>query len=111
MPKPDAAPSQTPVRLYDGEADNLLSTELAPDRVSLLPGGGGKVAPGERIRILWGQDMLRDVLDGRYRAVVCGVNDTDNSHGIIAQLVDLVTTSQWSARSVTSFAKMFQESV
>jgi hypothetical protein len=108
-----AAPGKTAesMRLYDGEAENLLSSEMAPDRVSLLPGAGGKIAPGERMRILWGQDMLRDVLDGRYRAVVCGVNDADNSHGIIAQLVDLVTTSQWSARSVTSFAKMFQESV
>jgi hypothetical protein len=55
--------------------------------------------------------MLRDLLDGRYRAVVCGVNDADNSHGIIAQLVDLVQTSQWTARGVTSFAKLFQESV
>jgi hypothetical protein len=111
MAKPPPSTAPAPVRLYDGEAESLLSTELAPDRVSLLPGPGGKVAPGERIRILWGQDMLRDVLDGRYRAVVCGVNDQDNSHGIIAQLVDLVTTSQWSARSVTSFAKMFQDSV
>jgi hypothetical protein len=58
-----------------------------------------------------GQDLLRDLLDGRYRTVICGVNDADNSHGIVAQLVELIATSQWSARSVTSFAKMFQESV
>src|SRR5213076_3106650 len=50
-------------------------------------------------------------LDGRYRTVVCGVNDGDNSHGIIAQLVELVHTSQWSVKTVTSFARMFQESV
>lgn len=99
------------VRLYEGDADRLVSTELAPDRISLLPGAGGKIRAGERIRILWGQDLLRDLLDGRYRAVVCGVNDEDNSHGIIAQLVELVQTSQWSAKSVTSFARMFQESV
>jgi hypothetical protein len=84
---------------------------MAPDRVSLLPGAGGKVKPGERIRILWGQDMLRDILDGRYRTIVCGVNDRDNSHGIVAQLVELVQTSQWSVKAVTSFAGMFQESV
>jgi len=51
------------------------------------------------------------VLDGRYRAVICGVNEEDNSHGIIAQMVSLLTTSQWSANAVTSYAKMFQESV
>ena len=103
--------TDTKIHLYDADAEHLLSSDLAPDRVSLLPGAGGKLQPGERLRILWGQDMLRDVLDGRYRAVVCGVNVSDNSHGIISQLCELVTTSQWSARSVTSYAKMFQESV
>lgn len=99
------------IKLYDGGAEDLMDSDLAPDRVSLLPGATGKLVPGERIRIMWGQDMLRDVLDGRYRAVVCGVNDTDNSHGIISQICDLVATSQWTARSVTSFAKMFHGSV
>ncbi len=88
-----------------------MSAELSPDRISLLPGAGGKLSPGQRLRILWGQDMLRDILDGRYRTVVCGVNDQDNAHGIIAQLCELVSTSQWSSRSVTSYAKLFQESV
>src|SRR5689334_4015151 len=107
------AHTKTPasIRLYDGEADTLLSSDQFADRVSLLPGEGGKIKPGQRVRIMWGQDLLRDLLDGRYRTVVCGVNDSDNSHGIIAQLVELVHTSQWSVKSVTSFAKMFQESV
>jgi len=100
-------PTPRDVRLYDGEADELLSTDMFPDRVSLLPGH----KPDERVRIMWGQDLLRDLLDGRYRTVVCGVNDQDNTRGIIAQLVELLPTSQWSARGVTSFAKMFQESV
>jgi hypothetical protein len=99
------------IRLYDGDADKLVTSELAPDRVTLLPGAGGRLRPGERIRIQWGQDLLRDLLDGRYRTIVCGVNDSDNSHGIVAQLVELVHASQWSAKSVTSFAKMFQDSV
>jgi hypothetical protein len=99
------------IRLYDGGADALLGTESFPERVSLLPGAPGRADSAGRVRILWGQDMLRDVVEGRYRAVVCGVNDQDNSHGIVAQLVHLVTTSQWSERSVTSYAKMFQESV
>ena len=104
---------QTFVRLYEDGADELMDAEQFPERVSLLPMGhtAGAARAGERLRIMWGQDMLRDLVDGRYRVVVCGVNDEDNSHGIIAQLVSLVTTSQWSEASVTSFAKMFHESV
>jgi hypothetical protein len=107
-PVPPAAPD---TRLYDDDAESLLMSDQFPDRVSLLPGAGGRVQSGERLRILWGQDLLRDLLDGRYRTVVCGVNDEDNAHGIIAQLVELVETSQWSARAVTSYARMFHESV
>jgi hypothetical protein len=104
------------IRLYDEETDHLISADLAPDRVSLLPGEGhahdthNSMSTSERIRILWGQDLFRDVVDGRYRAIVIGVNDTDNVSGIISKLVDTVTTSQWTGRSVTSYAKMFQES-
>lgn len=107
--------SLSSIRLYDGEADSLMSADFAPERLTLLPSGGGRVErpedAGERIRILWGQDMLRDLLDGRYRTVICGVNDVDNSHGIISQLCELVSTSQWASASVTSYAKIFQESV
>lgn len=110
MPAPSRQ-AEPAIRLYDDDADRLMSSDHSPDRISLLPGTGGKIRAGERLRMMWGQDMLRDLLDGRYRTVVCGVNDQDNSHGIIAQLVELVSTSQWSAKSVTSFAKMFQESV
>lgn len=104
------------IRLYDDETDHLVSPDLAPDRISLLPGEGhahdthGAMSTTQRIRVMWGQDLFRDVLDGRYRAIVCGVNDTDNGRGIISRLVDTVTTSQWTSRSVTSYAKMFQES-
>lgn len=105
-----ATPNPGSIRLYDDEADSLLRTELFPDRVTLLPGEGGKVVARERIRILWGQDLLRDLIDGRYRTVVCGVNDSDNSRGIIASVVELINTSQWSAKSITSYAKMFHES-
>lgn len=103
--------SQQTMQLYNDGADDLLSAESFPDRVSLLPAEHGAPQAGSRIRVLWGQDLLADVLDGRYRAVVCGVNDHDNSHGVIAQIVSLLTTSQWSSNSVTSYAKMFQESI
>lgn len=104
-------PTDAAVRLYAEGGDALMSTDQFPQRVSLLPADPGRLESGRRIRILWGQDMLRDLLDGRYRAVVCGVNEEDNAHGIVAQLVSLVTTSQWSERSVTSYAKMFSDSV
>lgn len=107
---PETMPQSEP-RLYDEGADELMASEQFPDRVNLLPGEAGRIEPGRRIRILWGQDMLKDALDGRYRAIVCGVNDEDNSHGIIAQIVNLVTASQWSVRSVTSYARMFHEAV
>jgi hypothetical protein len=89
-----------------------MNSEKFVERVTLLPNGivGAGAESPERIRILWGQDMLRDVIDGRYRAVVCGVNDTDNSHGIIAQIVDLIPSSQWTTSAVTSYARVFQES-
>ncbi len=98
------------IKLYEGDADALMSGDHA-ERVSLLPGDSSGFAAGERMRILWGQDMLRDMLDGRYRTVICGVNERDNSHGIVAQLVHLVTSSQWTQQTVTNYAKVFQESV
>ncbi len=101
------------VRLYDDEGERLLSSDMFPERVSLLP--GQFVRPGigaaDSIRILWGQDLLRDLIAGRYRTVICGVNEEDNSRGIISQLCTLVPTSQWTPRSVTSYARMFQASV
>jgi hypothetical protein len=101
----------TQPRLYDEGADDLLGSDQFADRVSLLPGERGAIEPGRRIRILWGQDMLLDALDGKYRTIVCGVNEEDNAHGIIAQLVNRITTSQWSVASVTSYAKVFHEAV
>ena len=99
-----------PVQLYEGDAAALLSPSSYPDRVSLLPADSTAPTPGNRLRIMWGQDLLSDVLDGRYRTVICGVNDEDNARGVISQLVSLVTASQWSTNSVTSYAKMFHES-
>jgi hypothetical protein len=98
--------------LYDGEGELLMSSEQAGDRVTLLPSPhpvGFQAA--ERVRILWGQDMLRDLIDGRYRVMVCGVNESDNSHGIISQVVEMVRTSQWTTKTITSYAKVFQDAV
>ena len=107
-----AADEQSP-RLYDDEGDLLLQADQRADRVILMPSGDPRHASTDRdrIRIMWGQHLLADLLAGRYRTVVCGVNDQDNSHGLIAQLVELVEASQWTAKGVTSYARMFAESV
>jgi len=97
--------------LYDEDGDALVRADQTSDRVSLLPQRTAETDAGGRIRIMWGQDMLRDLLDGRYRAVVCGVNAEDNGRGIITQLVDLTATSQWTTRSVTAYAKLFHDSM
>lgn len=100
-------------RLYDDEGDLLLQADARSDRVILLPSGDPRHASRDRdrIRIQWGQHLLADLVAGRYRTAVCAVNDSDNSHGIIGELLDLVETSQWSLGSATAFAKMFHDSV
>lgn len=111
---PGAAAGSRALKLYDGEGDALMSSSGAASRsehVTLLPEAPTAVDKAGRIRILWGQQMLPDLLAGRYRAVICGVNSEDNSHGIVAQLVDLMQTSQWTAKSVTSYARMFSEAI
>jgi len=96
--------------LYDDEGDALVRADQSSDRVTLLPQRFAKDGGKPRIRIMWGQDMLRDLLDYRYRTVVCGVNAEDNSHGIISQLVELTAASQWTTQAVTSHAKQFAQS-
>jgi len=100
-------------RLYDEEGDMLMEADHRADRVILLPSGDPRHASTDRdrIRIQWGQHLLADLLAGRYRTVVCGVNAEDNHGGIIAQLVETVRTSQWTVKAVTSYARMFTESV
>ena len=100
-------------RLYDGEGDLLLQADRQADRVILLPAGDARDVgkSRERIRIQWGQHLLPDVVVGRYRTVICGVNDEDNSHGVLGELLEAVTTSQWSVNTATSYAKMFHDSV
>ncbi len=113
MSPADPASAASTLRLYEGDGDTLMSSGSMGqgDHVTLLPEAPQTVDKAGRIRILWGQQMLPDLLSGRYRAVVCGVNSEDNSHGIVAQLVDLMQTSQWTAKSVTSYAKMFSEAI
>ena len=106
------ATTEHTARLYDDEGDSLIQADRRSNRVILLPAGDPKVAStaSDRIRIEWGHHLLADLVAGRYRTVICGVNDEDNSHGIIGDVLKLITTSQWTVRSATSFAKMFHDS-
>jgi len=60
---------------------------------------------------MWGQHLLDDLLAGKYRTLICAVNDTDNTHGILGEILNLVPTSQWTLASATSYAKVFRSAV
>ena len=108
-----AASDQQSPRLYDEDGDLLMQADQRADRVVLLPAGDPRKASADRdrIRIQWGQHLLADLLASRYRAFVCGVNTEDNSHGIVRQVIEMTATSQWTSKAVTSYARMFSESV
>lgn len=99
-------------RLYDDDGDRLIQADKRSSHVVLLPSGSPKEASTDRdrIRIQWGQHLLADLLAGRYRTLVCGVNTEDNTGGIIGMLAELLPTSQWNANSITAHAQMFAES-
>jgi len=103
----------TTPRLYDEEGDRLLQADDRADRIVLLPAGDARHADLERdrMRVQWGQHLLADLLARRYRTLVCGVNAEDNTRGIIAQLAELVPTSQWNAGSITQHAELFAKSI
>jgi hypothetical protein len=104
-------PTETQLRMYDEDGDALLERDHAElqDRILLTPDALPSKTPDtrRRIRIMWGQHLLEDVLAGRYRSLVCAVNSEDNSSGIISQLAGLVPTSQWDERSITEYARQF----
>jgi hypothetical protein len=98
-------------RIYDGEGDGLMRRDASHDveRLILIPDSYPSKTPDRkpRIRIMWGQHLLEDVLAGRYQSLVCAVNADDNSHGIISQLASLIPTSQWDRNSITEHARQF----
>jgi hypothetical protein len=101
-------------RMYNGDGDALMLQEHEgfEQQITLLPDALPSKVPdtNPRIRIMWGQHLLEDLLAGRYRSLVCAVNAHDNSHGIIAQLAALLPTSQWDQRSITDYARSFSAS-
>lgn len=103
--------SSSSVKIYDGDGDSLMEREhnQIGERLILVPDGLPSKTPDptRRIRIMWGQHLLEDLLAGRYNSVVCAVNARDNSRGIISQLARLLPTSQWDDASITSYARQF----
>ena len=102
----------TSIRIYNGDGDRLVEAPSGGPRVTMIPNGNPRMVSGARsIRLQWGQHLLNDLVEGRYRTVVCGVNDADNSHGVLGELLKLIPTSQWSLSSATSYARMFRGAV
>lgn len=96
-------------RIYDGSGDELVVDHHLQERIVLMPGDRPDRMPDStpRLRIMWGQHLLSDILGGRYRSLVCAVNAEDNSHGIIGQVANLLPTSQWDAQTITAHARLF----
>jgi hypothetical protein len=107
-------PAPAHPKVYDGDGDQFMARDLndQADRVILVPGQPPSRTPDDapRLRIMWGQPLLEDVLAGRYRSVVCAVNGQDNSRGIISQLAQMLPTSQWDEKSITHYAAQFTAS-
>ena len=100
-------PTTSNEHIYDGDVDQILEGLDQSDRVILLPDrpGSKQPDPRRRLRIMWGQWLLDDILAGRYRSFVCAVNAEDNSHGIISQLANLLKTSQWVETRITAHVR------
>jgi hypothetical protein len=102
----------TTLRMYDGDGDRLLEVLPSQRQVRVLPAGDPHSVTGRpRIRLLWGHHILDDLVAGRYRTVICGINDVDNSKGVVAELLRLVPGSQWSLSSATSYARVFRDAI
>jgi hypothetical protein len=97
-------------QIYEGSGDQLAEQLGGTNQVILLPDSPTVqrgADPVERIRILWGQRLIDDLIAGRYRAVVCAVNAHDNTRGIITQLAQSLPTSQWQEPMITEHARRF----
>lgn len=98
-----------PGRIYDGDGDSLVTEQHLSEKLVIVPEGASPTRPDTtpRLRIMWGQHLLDDLLAGRYRSLVCAVNTDNNAHGIIGQLAALLPASPWTAESITQHARQF----
>jgi hypothetical protein len=96
--------------IYDGSGDDLAVQMDGGTHIVLLPDislAQREPDSTERIRILWGQRLIDDLICGRYRALICAVNAVDNSHGIINLIAQQLPTSQWNQQSILEYARHF----
>ena len=97
--------------IYEGPGDDLMGQgdigglTLLPD----APATQRDADPVPRIRIMWGQRLIDDLVSGRYRTLVCAVNARDNSHGFINLLAKRLSTSQWQEPMITEYARHFAQ--
>ena len=57
-------------RIYDGEGDQLMQNTEGYDRIIVLPDTTARQPTGaRRLRIMWGQNLVDDILAGRYRSL------------------------------------------
>ena len=100
------------LKVYEDDGDLLMDASKVAAKVVVVPSGDPRSAAAtDRMRLVWGQHLLSDLLDGRYRTVVCGINDEDNNRGVLGELLKLIPTSQCTLESATSYAKMFRSAV
>ena len=96
--------------IYEEDGDMLMQeAPSAAGHITLVPDAPPSKNPDRtpRLRIMWGQHLLDDLIAGRYRSFVCAVNAHDNSRGIIAQLAASLPTSQWDDQTITEYARHF----
>ena len=64
------------LKVYEDDGDLLMDASKVAAKVVVVPSGDPRSAAAtDRMRLVWGQHLLSDLLDGRYRTVVCGIND------------------------------------
>ena len=96
--------------IYEGDGDELAEQLDTASRIVLLPDADvaqRDLDSTQRIRIMWGQRLIDDLIAGHYRALVCAVNAENNSHGIINLLAERLPTSQWREPLITEHARHF----
>ncbi|MFA9479228.1 hypothetical protein ACERK3_13135 [Phycisphaerales bacterium AB-hyl4] len=103
---------RTPVsqhRIYEGDGDALMAQATHTERIVIIPDAkpAKQPAAAPKLRLMWGQLLLDDLLSNRYRSLICAVNADDNSHGIISQVAEMLPTSQWTNRTITDHARRF----
>jgi hypothetical protein len=99
--------------IYEGPGDDLMEQADTGRQVTLVddtPEDRRDPDPVARIRIMWGQRLIDDLMAGRYRTLVCAVNATDNRYGFINTLAERLPTSQWREPGIASYASHFAAS-